>query len=113
MTALNHNHASLASLTAIMQQESLGDRVDIHQVDLNDYAIQGEYDIMMSTVVMMFLLPSTPARLIQQMQAHTAPGGCNLIVAAMSTEDYRAQCFSPLLSVPEHYAATISTLAGR
>lgn len=36
-----------------------------------------------------------------------------VIVAAMSTEDYRAQCRSPLLSVPEHYAATIPTLARR
>lgn len=88
VTALDHNINSLESLATVVHNEALEKRVDIHQVDLNQYAVSGEYDIMISTVVMMFLQPGTPERLIHEMQAHTAPGGYNLIVAAMSTDDY-------------------------
>lgn len=88
VTALDHNPLSLKSLATTLHQESLDDQVNIQQVDLNQYTLSGEYDIIISTVVMMFLHPDTPARLIQEMQAHTTPGGCHLVVAAMSTDDY-------------------------
>lgn len=88
VTALDHNAKSLESLTAVIREEELEKQVDIQQVDLNQYALSGKYDVMISTVVMMFLRSDTPTRLIRDMQSHTAPGGINLIVAAMSTEDY-------------------------
>ena len=88
VTAVDHNLSRLTTIDAIVQREGIAERVDLQQVDLNHYAISGEYDALISTVVMMFLQPETPARLIRDMQAHTAPGGYNLIVAAMSTDDY-------------------------
>jgi len=57
-------------------------------VDLNTLAFDGEYDFILSTVVMMFLERDTIPRLIANMQRCTKPGGYNLIVAAMDTEDF-------------------------
>lgn len=88
VTAVDHNPSSLKALDTIVQNEGIAEHVDIQQVDLNHYAISGEYDALISTVVMMFLQPETPARLIRDMQTHTPPGGYNLIVVAMSTDDY-------------------------
>ncbi len=43
--------------------------------------------VIISTVVLMFLDPYAIPDVIENVQSHTAPGGFNLIVAAMSTED--------------------------
>lgn len=47
----------------------------------------GLYNAIISTVVLMFLNPDSIPDVIENMQSHIAPGGYNLIVAAMSTED--------------------------
>ena len=56
--------------------------------DLNNLSIDGEYDFILSTVVLMFLEAKTIPGLIANMQRCTKPGGYNLIVAAMDTADY-------------------------
>jgi tellurite methyltransferase len=78
---------SLASLQAIIRTEGLSG-ISTAQHDLNGAAITGHYGLILSTVVMMFLQPESIAPLLQQMQQATAPGGYNLIVAAMDSEDY-------------------------
>uniref|UniRef100_UPI001FFE2635 tellurite resistance methyltransferase TehB n=1 Tax=Citrobacter freundii TaxID=546 RepID=UPI001FFE2635 len=56
--------------------------------DLNALNFDGEYDFILSTVVMMFLDAKTIPGLIENMQRCTNPGGYNLIVAAMDTDDF-------------------------
>ena len=78
---------SLESLQKIVTAEQLAG-ITLAQHDLNGVSIQGQYDFILSTVVVMFLQPASIAPLLQQMQQATAPGGVNLIVAAMDSDDY-------------------------
>lgn len=84
--AWDANERSLETLRKLAEAESL-DNIDVQHKDLNHVQINGQYDFILSTVVFMFLQPESIPRLIGQMQEATLPGGYNLIVAAMSTED--------------------------
>lgn len=87
VTAWDRNPMSINNLRQIIASEGLtGMTTDI--VDLNALSFDGEYDFILSTVVMMFLEPATIPGLIANMQRCTKPGGYNLIVAAMDTEDF-------------------------
>ncbi|WP_105739506.1 tellurite resistance methyltransferase TehB [Cronobacter dublinensis] len=87
VTAWDKNPASIANLERIVAVEGLN---NLHAgvKDLNTLRFDGEYDFILSTVVMMFLERDTIPALIDNMQLCTAPGGYNLIVAAMDTDDY-------------------------
>ena len=87
VTAWDRNPMSIGTLRDIAAKEGLGG-MKIAEKDLNQLAFDGEYDLILSTVVMMFLEPRTIPGLIANMQRCTAPGGWNLIVAAMDTEDF-------------------------
>ncbi len=78
---------SVNNLESIRAAERL-DNLQTAVKDLNSLSFGGEYDLILSTVVMMFLEPDTIPGLIANMQRCTAAGGYNLIVAAMDTEDY-------------------------
>lgn len=85
------NENSLQKLRQIIQSEQI-DNIQVQQRDLNaDPSITGRYDFICCTVVMMFLEAKTVKPLIQQMQQATVPGGYNLIVCAMDTDDLPAQ----------------------
>ena len=87
VTAWDKNPASIANLSRIIESEGLsGITADV--VNLNGLTFDGDYDFILSTVVMMFLEPATIPGLIANMQRCTLPGGYNLIVAAMDTPDY-------------------------
>lgn len=74
----------------------------MQQRDLNaDPSITGRYDFICCTVVMMFLEAKTVKPLIQQMQQATVPGGYNLIVCAMDTDDLPAQPDFPFTLLAE------------
>lgn len=86
VTSLDINSMSLAKLAQIAEAEGLD--IDIQPYNIESADIPGGlYDVIISTVVLMFLDPYTIPDVIENMQSHTAPGGFNLIVAAMSTED--------------------------
>lgn len=87
VTAWDKNPQSIARLQQIIAAENLS---GIHPalVDLDVTRFNGEYDFVLSTVVMMFLQPATIPQLIADMQASTAKNGYNLIVAAMDSDDY-------------------------
>ena len=55
--------------------------------DINQHALQDDYDIIISTVVLMFLKRENIAAIIADMQAHTRPDGYNLIVCPVETEN--------------------------
>jgi len=77
----------ISNIERIKAAEGL-DNLEIATVDLNALSFEGEYDFILSTVVMMFLEPQTIPGLIANMQRTTVPGGYNLIVAAMDTDDF-------------------------
>lgn len=87
VTAWDKNPNSLSNLQRIREAEGLNN-LHIDSVDLNNLTFDGEYDFILSTVVMMFLEAKTIPGLIANMQRCTKPGGHNLIVAAMDTADY-------------------------
>lgn len=87
VTAWDKNPMSIQNLLSIREAEGL-ENLQAAVKDLNTLTIDGEYDFILSTVVMMFLESSTIPRLIPNMQRCTKPGGYNLIVAAMDTDDF-------------------------
>lgn len=86
VTAWDKNAASINNIDTIRQAEGLN-TLQTAIVDLNALSFEGEYDFILSTVVMMFLEPQTIPGLIANMQRCTKAGGYNLIVAAMDTAD--------------------------
>lgn len=87
VTAWDKNPMSIANIERIKAAEGLTN-LEIATVDLNALSFEGDYDFILSTVVMMFLEPQTIPGLIANMQRTTVPGGYNLIVAAMDTDDF-------------------------
>ncbi|WP_054180071.1 tellurite resistance methyltransferase TehB [Trabulsiella odontotermitis] len=87
VTAWDKNPLSINNLETIRYEEGL-DNLRTAVKDLNTLSFDGEYDFILSTVVLMFLEAKTIPGLIDNMQRCTKAGGYNLIVAAMDTEDY-------------------------
>lgn len=87
VTAWDKNPTSIKSFNKIIEDERLKNLVT-NIVNLNDLTFDGEYDFILSTVVMMFLERDTIPGLIANMQHCTKAGGFNLIVAAMDTHDF-------------------------
>lgn len=83
--AVDHSPAAVASAAEMAEREQLLLRTSAY--DINEAALQEDYDFIFSTVVFMFLQAGRVPAIIADMQAHTRPGGHNLIVAAMDTED--------------------------
>ncbi|WP_034455721.1 tellurite resistance methyltransferase TehB [Buttiauxella noackiae] len=87
VTAWDKNQMSISNVNRIIEAEGLKN-ITTDVVDLNTLTFDGEYDFILSTVVMMFLERNMIPGLIANMQRCTNVGGYNLIVAAMDTEDF-------------------------
>lgn len=87
VTAWDKNPAGIDNIERIKAAEGIVN-LQAEIKDLNTLSFEGEYDFILSTVVMMFLDAKTIPGLIANMQRCTRPGGHNLIVAAMDTPDY-------------------------
>ncbi|MBJ3816857.1 tellurite resistance methyltransferase TehB [Shimwellia pseudoproteus] len=87
VTAWDRNAQSIDNVVRIAAEEGL-ENLHAGVADLNAFHPQGNWDFVLSTVVMMFLAPGTIPGLIRDMQQVTLPGGYNLIVAAMDTADF-------------------------
>ncbi|NIY46597.1 tellurite resistance methyltransferase TehB [Cedecea colo] len=87
VTAWDKNPMSINNLKQIIEAEGLKN-ITAGIANLNELKFDGEYDFILSTVVMMFLERDTIPGLIDNMQRCTRKGGYNLIVAAMDTEDF-------------------------
>lgn len=108
--AWDKNAMSIANVERIKSIENL-DNLHTRVVDLNNLTFDGEYDFILSTVVLMFLEAKTIPGLIANMQRCTKPGGYNLIVAAMDTADYPCTVGFPFAFKEENYVDI--TKAGR
>lgn len=87
VTAWDKNANSIDNIESIKAKEGISN-LQTAIKDLNSLRFDGEYDFILSTVVLMFLQAETIPGLIDNMQRCTKPGGYNLIVTAMDTEDY-------------------------
>ena len=85
--AVDKSELSINNLQAIILNEHLPN-INTAVYDINQACWQGEYDLIISTVVMMFLQPDRIPDIIRNMQTITKTGGYHLIVSAMSTKDY-------------------------
>ena len=95
--AWDWNGGSLANLQHIADAEELKN-VYLAEVDLNQaesLEFDGPYQFILSTVMLIFLHPAVIVPLMTHMQQETAPGGYNLIVSAMDSDDY--PCRVPFL----------------
>lgn len=89
VTAVDQNELALEILQSIIEQEDLEMTVGLY--DINSANLKQSYDLIVSTVVLMFLQADRIPAIIRNMQDQTNPGGYNLIVCAMDTEDYPCQ----------------------
>ena len=89
VTAVDQNELALEILQSIVAQEDLEMTVGLY--DINSANLKQSYDLIVSTVVLMFLQADRIPAIIRNMQDQTNPGGYNLIVCAMDTEDYPCQ----------------------
>lgn len=107
VTAWDKNPASIENIESIKAKEGIT-HLQTAIKDLNALSFDGEYDFILSTVVMMFLEAKTIPGLIANMQRCTTPGGYNLIVAAMDTADYPCNVGFPFAfksgELSEYYA---------
>ena len=76
---------------AVVDPEDTETLSDMTVQAINAAALIQNYDFIVSTVVLMFLEAERIPAIIRNMQEHTNPGGYNLIVCAMDTEDYPCQ----------------------
>ena len=83
MTAVDQNELALEILQSIVEQEDLEMTVGLY--DINSANLKQSYDLIVSTVVLMFLQADRIPAIIRNMQDQTNPGGYNLIVCAMDT----------------------------
>lgn len=89
--AFDANPHAIDVVEQIVEIEGL-DAIRSSVKNLNqDPYIESEYDVIASTVVMMFLEPSTIPVLIKEMQEATKPNGINIIVSAMNTPAHPMQ----------------------
>lgn len=84
VTAVDNNPNAIDMLQQIVNQEGLTN-LKAQVYDLNTAALPDNYGFIACTVTLMFLDPERVEAVIADMQAHTLPGGYNLIVCAMST----------------------------
>lgn len=86
VTAVDSHAESISTLNAIIEEENIQ---NIHTgiYDIHQAAIQEKYDLIISTVVLMFLQRERIPDIIANIQNQTQTGGYNLIVCAMDTAD--------------------------
>lgn len=93
VTAVDRNPKMLATLNHILEAEEI-EGIEVHEYDINRAALREAYDLIISTVVLMFVDERAVPDIIRNMQRQTRIGGYNLIVSGMSTEAYPYDGFS-------------------
>lgn len=86
ITAVDANPSAIEILKNITTNEELSN-IKAHVYDINSADLSEDYGFIACTVTLMFISPGRINAVIADMQKHTLPGGYNLIVCAMSTEE--------------------------
>lgn len=85
VTAVDNNPGAVNMLQQIVREEGITN-LEAQVYDLNNAGLDADYGLIACTVTLMFLDPARVDAVIADMQAHTLPGGYNLIVCAMDTQ---------------------------
>lgn len=104
VTAVDANSNAISTLQSIVQQESIG-TIQSRVYDINDAALEADYGFIVCTVTLMFLNPARVGAVLSDMQDHTLPGGYNLIVCAMDTDEYPCPMNFPFTMKPGELSA--------
>lgn len=88
VTAFDKSEAAIGKLQEIIDAEEQCQGLHAKIYDIQTASIKNYYDLIISTVVFQFLSPVSISSVIQNMQEQTKPGGYNLIVAPVSTNDH-------------------------
>lgn len=84
VTAVDRNANAIQALQSIVVKEGI-ENIEPRVYDINQAALAADYGFIACTVTLMFLDPARVGAVLADMQAHTLPGGHNLIVCAMDT----------------------------
>ena len=85
VTAVDNNANAIQMLQSIVAQESIRN-IEARVYDISQARLDADYGFIACTVTLMFLDPDRVGAVLADMQAHTLPGGYNLIVCAMDTK---------------------------
>ena len=87
VTAIDANPGAVDMLKSIINEEGMTN-IKTQVYDINQASLSENYGFIACTVTLMFMDPARVDAIIGNMQARTLPGGYNLIVCAMSTENH-------------------------
>lgn len=86
VTAIDTNSNAINILKDIISEENMNN-TKAHVYDINNANLVENYGFIACTVTLMFIDPSRVDMVVSDMRNRTLPGGYNLIVCAMSTEE--------------------------
>lgn len=87
VTAFDKNPMSIDTLNKIITAECLTG-INAYVANAHDTHLAGQYNLIIATVVFMFLQRAYIPKIIENMKQSTASDGYNLIVCAMDSNDY-------------------------
>ncbi len=83
VTALDVSSAAIRKLHHLAREQGLS--IDARVADLRGSIITDEFDLIIAHGILHLLEPASRDRLLQQVQAHTAPGGYNVVAVFTDT----------------------------
>ncbi len=86
VTAIDHNPGAVDMLQGIINEEGMNN-IKAQVYDINNANLTQDYSFISCTVTLMFVDPSRVDAVIADMRERTLPGGYNLIVCAMNTDE--------------------------
>jgi len=85
--AVDNNPSAIGMLQKIVSEEGIAN-TKAQVYDISNAELSVDYGFIACTVTLMFLDPARVNAVMADMQDHTLPGGYNLIVCAMNTEEH-------------------------
>ncbi|WP_298016985.1 tellurite resistance methyltransferase TehB [uncultured Castellaniella sp.] len=104
VTAVDANPQAIATLQSIVDREGT-DTITPRVYDIQQADIGADYGFIACTVTLMFIDPSRVGAVLSDMRRRTLPGGYNLIVCAMDTEEYPCPMNFPFTLKPGELSA--------
>jgi len=87
ITAIDSNSSAIDMLQSIIIEQRMNN-IKAHVYDINNASLIEDYGFIACTVTLMFIDPARVDAIITDMHKRTLPGGYNLIVCAMNTEEH-------------------------
>lgn len=85
--SIDRNIWALWDINTLAKQHNLDIITKI--VDLNNYSVNQDYNVIISTVVLQFLEKTSGLHIVSSMQDHTFSWGYNLIIVPIDSDDHK------------------------